>query len=76
MMEELVMYTPHTGLAYESDNARVYTLLSATLSGASFVASITRYQRNRNGWEDISVLLLIIWGLHNGKNQQKLLKLY
>ena len=50
-MEELIRYTPHTGPAYESDNARVYALLLSALSSSSAMASITRYQRTRNGRE-------------------------
>ena len=49
LMGELIAYTPHTGPAYDSDNARVYALLSNALSGTSAMASITRFQRSRNG---------------------------
>ena len=51
MMDELISYTPHDGPSFGSDNARVYTLLSSTLLGTSAMASISRYQRIRNGRE-------------------------
>ena len=38
MMEELIDYSPHNGPAYESDNARVYALLSSALSGTTSMA--------------------------------------
>ena len=51
MMDDLISYTPHDGPSFGSDNARVYTLLSSTLSGTSVMASINRYQSIRNGRE-------------------------
>ena len=49
IMDELIAHFPHEGPAYEADNAQVFSLLAATLSGTSSMASITRYQRTRNG---------------------------
>ena len=49
IMDELIAHFPHEGPAYEADNAQVFNLLAATLSGTSSMASITRYQRSRNG---------------------------
>ena len=49
IMDELIAHFPHEGPAYEADNAQVFNLLAATLSGTSAMASITRYQRTRNG---------------------------
>lgn len=49
VMDELIAHFPHNGPAYEADNAQVFSLLAAALSGTSAMASITRYQRARNG---------------------------
>ena len=49
VMEELITYTPHTGPAFEADNAQVYNLLASSLAGTSAVTSITRHQRRRDG---------------------------
>ena len=48
-MDELISYFPHEGPAYEADNAQIFNLLATALSGMSAMASITRYQRSRNG---------------------------
>ena len=49
VMDELISYFPHEGPAYEADNAQVFNLLAAALSGTSAMASITRHQRSRDG---------------------------
>lgn len=51
IMDELISYFPHEGPAFEADNAQVFNLLAAALSGTSALASITRHQRSRNGRE-------------------------
>ena len=47
MMDELVDFTPHTGLSYEADNAQVYNLLAKSLVVTNFMTSITRHKRQR-----------------------------
>ena len=49
LMDELIEYTPHSGPAFNSDNARVYNLLVNHLAGTNAIASTARHQRNRNG---------------------------
>ena len=49
MMSELIEYSPHSGPAYQADNARVYNLLVKALSGTSALASTTRHQNKRDG---------------------------
>ena len=49
MMDELVAYTPQTGLSYEAYNAQVYNLLSKALTGTNAMTLITRHQRQRDG---------------------------
>ena len=46
-MEELIAYTPHTGPGFNADNTQLYSLLATHLGSA--MASITQYQRRRNG---------------------------
>ena len=48
LMEELVAYTPHSGPAYNADNAQLYNLLSAHLGNTSAMASVTRHARRRD----------------------------
>ena len=43
LMSELIAYTPHSGPAYQADNARVYDLLVNALAGTSALASTTRH---------------------------------
>ena len=47
VIEELIELTPHSGLAFEADNAQVYNLLASNLAGTSAMTSITRHQRRR-----------------------------
>ena len=49
LMEEIITCTPHTGPIYETDNARVFSILSKALTGTSAMSSIARFQRARNG---------------------------
>ena len=49
IMDELIQFTPHDGPNYEADNARLFGILSKELSGTSSMASITRFQRRRDG---------------------------
>ena len=49
MMEELIAHTPHSGPAYEADNARVYNLLVSHLAGTTALGSTSRWQKSRNG---------------------------
>ena len=50
MMEELVAFSPHTGPAFEADNARVYNLLVSHLAGTAALGSTSRcWQRYRSG---------------------------
>jgi hypothetical protein len=49
MMGELIAYTPHSGPGYEADNAQLCNILSTQLASSSAIASITQYQRRRNG---------------------------
>lgn len=49
LMGELIAYTPHSGPAYQADNARVYNLLVNALAGTSALASTTRHQNRRDG---------------------------
>ena len=49
VVEEQIAHFPHEGPAYDADNAQVFNLLATALGGTSAMASITRYQRNRNG---------------------------
>lgn len=49
LMNELIAYTPHSGPAYQADNARVYNLLVNALAGTSALASTTRHQNKRDG---------------------------
>jgi len=49
MMEELIAYSPHSGPAYEADNARVYNLLVSHLAGITALGSTSRWQKSRNG---------------------------
>ena len=51
LMEELIEYTPHTGPGFDADNAQLYSLLATHLRNTSAMASITQYQRRRNGRE-------------------------
>ena len=51
LMEELVSFTPHTGPGFDADNAQLYSLLATHLGNTSAMASITQYQRRRNGRE-------------------------
>ena len=48
-MEELIAYTPHTSPGFDTDNAQLYSLLATHLGNTSAMASITQYQRRRNG---------------------------
>ena len=57
MMDELVAYTPHTGLSYEADNGKVYNLLNKDLSVNNATTSITRHQQRRDGSSDYLNLL-------------------
>ena len=49
IMEELIELTPHSGPAFDADNAQVYNLLASSLAGTSAMTSITRHQRRRDG---------------------------
>ena len=49
VIEELIDHFPHEGPAFDADNAQVFNLLAIALAGTTAMASITRYQRNRNG---------------------------
>ena len=49
VVEELISYFPHEGPAFDADNAQVFNLLATALAGTLAMASITRYQRARNG---------------------------
>ena len=49
MMNELIRYISYTGPSYNSDNARVFGILSTALAGTSAMALITRYRKTRNG---------------------------
>jgi len=49
MMDELIEYTPHRGAFYDADNAQLYNILVTHLGNTSAMASITQYQRRRNG---------------------------
>ena len=51
LMEELIAFTPHTGPGFDADNAQLYSLLATHLGNTSAMASITQYQRRRNGRE-------------------------
>ena len=49
LIEELISFTPHTGPNYDADNARLFGILSKSLSGTAAMASITKHQTRRNG---------------------------
>ena len=49
LREELIAYTPHTGPRFDADNAQLYSVLATHLGNTSAMASITQYQRRRNG---------------------------
>ena len=49
LMEELIAFTPHSGPAYDADNAQLYNLLSTHLGNTTAMASITRHGRRRDG---------------------------
>ena len=51
IMDELIEFTPHSGLSYAEDNAKVFQLLQDMVGGTSFEASIKSHQRSRNGRE-------------------------
>ena len=51
LMEELIEFTPHSGPGFDADNAQLYSLLATHLGNTSAMASITQYQRRRNGRE-------------------------
>ena len=49
LMEELIAHKPHEGPSYQADNARVYAMLTKALGATQHMASITRFQRTRDG---------------------------
>ena len=49
VMDELIAHFLYEGPAYDADNAQVFNLLASALGGTSAMASITRYQRSKNG---------------------------
>ena len=49
IMDELIEFTPHVGLSYAEDNARVFQIVQDMVAGTSFEASIKSHQRSRNG---------------------------
>ena len=49
LMEELIAFLPHTGPGYLADNAQLFNLLATQLGNTSAMASITQYQRRRDG---------------------------
>ena len=49
LMEELIAFTPHSGPAFDADNAQLYSLLATHLGNTSAMASISRHSRKRNG---------------------------
>ena len=49
VIEELIDHFQHEGPVYDADNAQVFNLLATALGGTTAMASITRYQRTRNG---------------------------
>ena len=56
VMEEQIRCVGLVGPDYDEDNARVYNILTKALSGTSAIASITRFQRKRDGrgaYEDL-----------------------
>jgi len=64
-MDELIAFTPHSGPNYEADNARLFGILQKALSGTASMASITRFQRRRNGRE--AFLALVTHNLGSNK---------
>ena len=57
MMDELIAFTPHSGPNFDADNARLFGILQKALSGTASMASITRYQRRRNGRDAFKALV-------------------
>ena len=49
LMDELISFLPHTGPGYLADNAQLFNLLATQLGNTSAMASITQYQRRRDG---------------------------
>ena len=49
LMEELIAFLPHNGPGYIADNAQLFNLLATHLGNTSAMASITQYQRRRDG---------------------------
>ena len=49
IMDELIAHAPHTGVAYQEDNAKVFQTLQDMVAGTSFESSIKSHQRARDG---------------------------
>ena len=48
LVEELIAFTPHSGPAFDADNAQLYNLLATHLGMTRAMASITRPSRKRD----------------------------
>ncbi len=49
VMDELIEYAPHTGPAFNADNATVFRKLSEMLNDTSYATSLKPFQRRRDG---------------------------
>ena len=49
LMEELIMRTPHTGVSYGEDNAKVFSILQDMVAGTPYETSLKAHQRLRDG---------------------------
>ena len=49
LMEELIMRTPHTGITYSEDNAKVFSILQDMVTGTPYETSLKAHQRARDG---------------------------
>ena len=78
LMEELVTHLPHTGLGFNADNTQLFSLLATHLGNTSAMASITQYQRRRDGRSAYLDLITYnyIWVLQSGKRHLSQLRSY
>ena len=49
LMEELIDRTPHTGIAFVEDNAKVFSILQDMVAGTPYESSLKAHQRARDG---------------------------
>ena len=48
-MDELINHTPHTGVAFKEDTAKVFQILQHMVAGTSIESSIKSHQTARDG---------------------------